>query len=131
MFCKMYTDGGARGNPGSAAIGVVIYDQDNKIVKKISKAIGIATNNVAEYTALIIGLQALQDLKYTEVEIFLDSELIVKQITGKYKIKDPKMISLHKKVMQFLDLISWTITHVKRHLNKEADALVNKALDGL
>jgi len=131
MFCKMYTDGGARGNPGSAAIGVVIYDQDNKIVKKISKAIGIATNNVAEYTALIIGLQALQDLKYTEVEIFLDSELIVKQITGKYKIKDPKMISLHKKVMQILDLISWTVTHVKRHLNKEADALVNKALDGL
>jgi ribonuclease HI len=131
MYCKMYTDGGSRENPGQAAIGIVIYDKNNKIIKTISKAIGIATNNVAEYSALLVGVLALKELKCTEVEMFLDSELIVKQLNKIYRVKDHKMKKLYKKVMDNLKNIDWTATHVRREKNKVADSLVNDALDAL
>ena len=131
MYFKMYTDGGSRGNPGKAAIGIVIYDKTDNVITRISKAIGVASNNVAEYTALYVGVLKLKDLNCKTVDMFLDSELIVRQLNGQYKVKDSKMRSLYTKVIKSLDGIEWTVTHVKRHLNKEADALVNKALDEL
>ena len=127
----MYTDGGSRGNPGKAAIGVVIYDKNNKKIKELSRYIGIATNNVAEYTALLFGVIALKELQCTEVEIFMDSELIVKQLKGMYKVKHRDMRSLYSKVINGLKGIKYTITHVKREKNKVADSLVNDALDAL
>ena len=129
MKYKMFTDGGSRGNPGRAAIGVVIYDKNNKVKKEISRYIGIATNNVAEYTALVFGVTALKELRCTEVEMYLDSELIVKQLKNIYRVKHPAMISLYKKVIAGLKNIDWSVEHVRREKNKEADALVNKALD--
>ncbi len=131
MKYKMYTDGGSRGNPGKAAIGVVIYDKNNKKIKELSRYIGIATNNVAEYTALVFGVTALKELQCTEVEIFMDSELIVKQVKGMYKVKHRDMRSLYSKVIQGLKGIKYTIEHVKREKNKIADSLVNDALDAL
>lgn len=128
-YFKMYTDGGSRSNPGQAAIGIVIYDKNDKKIKEISKAIGITTNNVAEYTALYVGLLTLKELKCKEADLYLDSELIVRQLNGQYKVKDSKMLDMYLKVKKELDTIKWTVNHVKRSLNKEADALVNKALD--
>jgi ribonuclease HI len=127
----MYTDGGSRGNPGKAAIGVVIYTEKDKVIEKISKYIGTATNNVAEYSALLVGVLALKKLKCTEVEMFLDSLLIVNQLNGKYRVKDSKMKKLYLKVMENLEDIDWTVAHVKREKNKVADSLVNDALDAL
>jgi ribonuclease HI len=127
----MYTDGGSRGNPGKAAIGVVIYNEKDKVIEKISKYIGTATNNVAEYSALLVGVLALKKLKCTEVEMFLDSLLIVNQLNGKYRVKDSKMKKLYLKVMENLEDIDWTVAHVKREKNKVADSLVNDALDAL
>jgi ribonuclease HI len=125
----IYSDGGARGNPGSAAIGVVIYDGD-KIVKKISKTIGETTNNQAEYQALIAGLKKAQELGANTAKCFLDSELVVSQVTGKYKVKEPR---LQEKVAEVLKLTnkfdSVDFKHVPREKNQLADALVNKALD--
>jgi len=131
MKYKMYTDGGSRGNPGKAAIGVVIYNEKDKVIEKISKYIGTATNNVAEYSALLVGVLALKKLKCTEVEMFLDSLLIVNQLNGKYRVKDSKMKKLYLKVMENLEDIDWTVAHVKRNKNKVADSLVNDALDAL
>jgi ribonuclease HI len=131
MKYKMFTDAGSRGNPGPAAIGIVIYDKNNKVVKEISKYIGRTTNNVAEYTGLLFGVLALQELKCTDVEIFMDSQLIVKQMNGQYKIKDHKMKKLYKKVIENLEGIEWTIEHIRREKNKVADSLVNDALDAL
>ena len=131
MKYKMYTDGGSRGNPGKAAIGVVIYNEKDKVIEKISKYIGTATNNVAEYSALLVGVLALKKLKCTEVEMFLDSLLIVNQLNGKYRVKDSKMKKLYLKVMENLEDIDWTVAHVKRNKNKVADKLVNDALDTL
>jgi ribonuclease HI len=127
----MYTDGGARGNPGPSAIGVVIYDKNNKKISEISKYIGTTTNNVAEYTALYIGVLKLKELKCKEVDMYLDSELIVRQLNGQYRIKDRKLKELYNKVTESLEGIEWKAMHVKRNLNKEADALVNKALDNI
>jgi ribonuclease HI len=131
MYYKMYTDGGSRGNPGKAAIGVVIYDKNNKKIKEISKYIGIATNNVAEYTALLFGVLTLKELQCTKVDMFLDSQLIVRQLNGQYKVKDHKMRNLYKKIIENIKGIDWVVEHVKREKNKVADQLVNDALDAL
>lgn len=124
----MYTDGGSRGNPGPAAIGVVIYLDESK--KEISQYIGTATNNIAEYTALITGLNTCRELKVSKIECFLDSELVVKQLNGIYKVKDEKMMTLFLEVQLLIkDFEEVTFTHVLRAKNKLADTLVNKALD--
>ena len=128
---KIYTDGGSRSNPGQAAIGFVIYDMLNKEIYKTGKAIGVATNNVAEYTALLFGVLKLKDLKCTSVEIFMDSELIVKQMQGHYRTKDNNLAKIKQNVLDNLKGVEWNITHIKREKNKIADALVNQALDAL
>jgi ribonuclease HI len=131
MHYKMYTDGGSRGNPGPAAIGYVIYNSNNVKVNSGTKYIGNTTNNVAEYMALYYGIQQLKQINCTKIDLFLDSELVVKQVQGKYKIKNDNLKKINDKIMIELKDIEWTITHVRREYNKEADALVNQTLDNI
>jgi ribonuclease HI len=124
-------DGGARGNPGPAAVGAVVRDAGGEIVSERAETIGRATNNVAEYKALLLGIEAAKELRATELEIVGDSELIVRQVEGRYKVKDATMKELHAEVKRELaDFDSWSIRHVKRAQNADADRLVNAALDG-
>jgi ribonuclease HI len=127
---KIYTDGGARGNPGPAAIGVVIKDEKGKILKQDSEYIGKATNNQAEYQALLKGLRLAKDLKPTEVICYLDSELVVKQMKQEYKVKDKDLQPLFIKCWNAaIALKKVTYQHIPRNLNKEADKLLNDELD--
>jgi ribonuclease HI len=124
-------DGGARGNPGPAAIGAVVRDADGEILLERAERIGSATNNVAEYKALLLGIAAGQELGGTELELVGDSELIVRQIEGRYKVKDTTLRELHAEAKRALGgLEGWSIRHVKRAQNADADRLVNAALDG-
>ncbi|MBO0769120.1 MAG: ribonuclease HI family protein [Solirubrobacterales bacterium] len=123
-------DGGARGNPGPAAIGVVMARPDGSVVEEIAEPIGTATNNVAEYRALLAALARARELGETEVELIGDSELVAKQITGDYKVKNPDMQRLHAEATAALTgFQKWTIRTVPRAQNAAADALVNQALD--
>ena len=130
MRVTLHCDGGSRGNPGPAGVGVVITDGAGEVVGEVSQVIGIATNNVAEYEAVIRGLARAAELGATEVDLVGDSELIAKQITGAYKVKHPDMKPLHAAVIQALkEFDDWTIRTVPRAQNADADALVNQALD--
>ena len=123
------TDGGARNNPGPAGIGIVISDPSGKIIETHKEYIGEATNNVAEYQALITGLHRAKKHKPDEIECRLDSELVVKQVTGVYKAKDEGMKEKLAEVRELVFFKNITFVHVKRELNKAADKLVNEALD--
>lgn len=126
----LHVDGGARGNPGPAAIGVVITAGDGETVEELAEPIGLATNNVAEYRALLRGLERAAELEATELEIIGDSELIARQVTGVYKVKHPAMKPLHDQVTTALRAFArWRIRTVPRAENARADALVNEALD--
>ncbi len=130
MKVKLYTDGAARGNPGPAGIGAVIKDDGGRLVREIYKYLGEATNNQAEYVALIEGLKG--SLKYgaKEVEVFADSELMVRQLNGEYRVKNQGLKPLYKEVVELLQKFNkYTISHVRREFNKEADSLANKAID--
>jgi len=125
----VFTDGGSRSNPGPAAIAAVFYQNGAK-ADEYGKSIGIATNNEAEYQAIILALQKAKSLKARRMDFFLDSELAVKHLNHEYKIKDEKIIPLFIKVWNLtLDFEKVTFTHVPREKNKEADKLVNKILD--
>ena len=131
MKLTVNVDGGARGNPGPAAIGVVIRDPDGLILDEHGERIGDATNNVAEYKALIRGIQRAGELGATELDLIGDSELVVKQIQGAYKVKKAGLKPLHAEARQALSAYeSWSIRHVRREQNAEADRLVNEVLDG-
>lgn len=124
-------DGGARGNPGPAAIGAVVQDAKGEVLEEHGERIGIATNNVAEYRALLLGIARAAELGADELELIGDSELIVRQVKGEYKVKDATMRELHGEVKRALRAFdSWSIRHVRRELNTEADRLVNAVLDG-
>jgi ribonuclease HI len=126
----LHVDGGARGNPGPAAIGVVISDADGKVLEEVAETIGVATNNVAEYRALLRGLERAAALDAVEVQIVNDSELVAKQLTGAYKVKHPAMKPLHEQATKALRTFErWQIRSVPRAQNAHADALVNRALD--
>ena len=136
MRLKIFSDGGARGNPGPAGCGFVIYDEDDLNIKSGSTYIGHATNNQAEYKALIFALEfvvdKLKDLdKLEQIECFLDSELIVKQLNREYKVKNPNMIPLYAQVRDLVMELGGIVTfgHVRREYNKEADMLANEAMD--
>src|ERR1700744_1383056 len=123
-------DGGARGNPGPAAIGVVLRDADGEIVEAVGETIGAATNNVAEYRALLRGVELAAAHGATELELIGDSELVVRQIEGRYKVKHADMKNLHAQAKAALaGFDDWSIRHVKRAQNADADKLVNQALD--
>ncbi len=124
-------DGGARGNPGPAAIAAVLREPGGEVVDERGETIGRATNNVAEYRALLLGIEMAAAQGATEVELVGDSELIVRQVMGEYKVKDATMKELHAEVKRALaGFESWSIRHVRREHNAEADRLVNEALDG-
>jgi ribonuclease HI len=124
-------DGGARGNPGPAAIGAIVRDGDGAVLEERGERIGRATNPVAEYRALLLGIELAEGLGATELELVGDSELIVRQVEGKYKVKDATMKELHGEVKAALaPFESWSIRHVRRENNADADRLVNAVLDG-
>lgn len=126
----LYTDGGARGNPGPAGIGVIILDGKKKKLKELYKYIGETTNNMAEYNALVIGLEEAVNLKASEVVIHIDSELIARQLSGEYKVKDEKIKHFFEKALDVLKRFdSFEIKHIDRSKNKEADKLANKAIN--
>ena len=130
MSFKLHTDGGARGNPGPGGIGVVLENPDGEIIYEMSKYVGECTNNEAEYAALYTGLRIASIREIEDLEVFVDSELVAKQVRGEYKVKSPHLKSIHKKVQNLANNFKKiSFTHVKRSANKRADALVNEALD--
>lgn len=130
MKLVLHVDGGARGNPGPAAIGVVISGPDGEPIDELAERIGKATNNVAEYRAVLKGLERAKELGATEVEIIGDSELVARQLTGVYRVKHPAMRPLYEQATDALrEFERWSIRTVPRAQNARADALVNAALD--
>lgn len=126
----MHVDGGARGNPGPAAAAAVLSSPEGEVLKESSELLGTATNNVAEYRALLLGLARARELGASEVEIVNDSELVAKQVQGLYKVKHEAMRPLHSAATQALrGFERWSIRSVPRAQNAHADALVNTALD--
>jgi ribonuclease HI len=127
----VYTDGASRGNPGYAAAGFLIFDGQRNLVHKEGDYLGIATNNEAEYQAVILALKTLKKLNAKKIDFFLDSMLVVKQIKGEFKIKEPRMGKLYLEIKNLLNQmgLSASFTHIRREQNKEADALVNEILD--
>jgi ribonuclease HI len=127
----IYTDGAARGNPGPAAIGIVIQDQAGNTIATISRQLGITTNNQAEYQAIIAALEKATSLGAKNVILKSDSELVVKQINGLYKIKKTALRPLYQQIVQLIgSLESFSISYIPRERNAAADALANQALDG-
>lgn len=123
-------DGGSRGNPGPAAVAAVATDPSGEVLAERSKTIGDATNNVAEYRALLLGIELARELGADEVEFVGDSKLIVEQVKGNWKVKQEHLRPLHTKSKDALrDLGTWSIRHVKREENTRADDLLNEALD--
>ncbi len=126
----IHVDGGARGNPGPAAIGVVVSTPEGDVIDEVAERIGVATNNVAEYRGLLRGLERARALGAAEVEIVNDSELVARQLTGAYKVKHAAMKPLHAEAMAALrGFDRWSIRSVPRAQNARADELVNEALD--
>ena len=122
-------DGASRNNPGAAAIGATIKDEQGRLITSISRSIGITTNNQAEYRAIIAALEEAVRLGATEADISMDSQLVVNQISGTYRVKKASLKPLHQQVKQLLSLLEgFTITHVPRQQNAEADNLANRAL---
>jgi ribonuclease HI len=130
MKLVLHVDGGARGNPGPAAAAAVLATPDGEVVDEAAERIGHATNNVAEYRALLLGLERARVLGATEVEIVNDSELVAHQVNGRYRVKHPDMVPLHRAALAALGgFDSWSLRPVPRRENAAADALVNRALD--
>ncbi len=126
----LWVDGGSRGNPGPAAAGFLLAGPDGGVVTSGGRCIGHATNNVAEYEALVWGLETAVALGISDLAIMADSELVVKQMRGEYRVKDAKMKPLRARAAALTEALgSWRIEHVRRERNREADALVNLALD--
>lgn len=124
------TDGGSRGNPGPSGAGWVLFDSSGKIVATGNEFLGKRTNNEAEYAAVLLGLQAVFELGYTEVDVRLDSDLLVKQIKGVYRVKKPHLKPLHEQALRLLRQFNdYTIAHIYRDANKEADEQANIAMD--
>jgi probable phosphoglycerate mutase len=126
----LYADGACRGNPGPAGAGAVLLDGTGRVIAELTKFLGVATNNVAEYEGLIIGLERAQRLGVDELEVRMDSKLVVEQMSGRWKIKHPNMKPLALKAGALLATFpKRTITHVPRDQNEIADALSNRAID--
>ena len=130
MKARLSTDGGARGNPGPAAYGYVLESDDGHVLDARGDTIGVATNNVAEYRALLAGLEKALELGVTELEVVSDSELLVKQMRGEYKVKNDALRALHGEASELAEgLEKVAYTAVRRAHNELADSLVNEALD--
>ena len=131
MRLLIYTDGAARGNPGPAGAGAILRDADGRVVAEIAEPLGRATNNVAEWTAVLLALEEARRLGATHVDLRMDSELVARQISGIYKVKHPDLKPIHAAAMELLrSFDGYTVGHVPRELNKDADRLSNVAIDG-
>ncbi len=135
MTIRIYTDGGSRGNPGPAASAAILKEvhpdgREGKVLATAAKWLGMTTNNQAEYTAIIIGLEKAKEIGATVVQMYMDSELAVRQLTGVYKVKNPdiakRYLEVHNLITKFARV---SFTHVPRERNTEADALVNETID--
>ncbi|HWC14733.1 MAG TPA: ribonuclease HI family protein [Actinomycetota bacterium] len=130
MRASLHADGGARGNPGPAGIGVVLKDSDDEVIGEIAASIGEATNNVAEYSALIAGLEMALAKGVTEVDVFMDSELVVSQLKGEWKIKNDRLRTLAVRARSLLNRFEQSsLQHVRREMNSDADKLANQGMD--
>jgi len=126
----LYADGGSRGNPGPAASGAVLYAGDGEVLEEIGTFLGTTTNNVAEWTALLEGLKAALARGVDELDVRMDSELVVKQLSGAYRVKHPGLVPLHAEAKALLrKFVRTDVRHVPRKENKAADAVVNQILD--
>lgn len=127
---RLYTDGAARGNPGPAGAGAVILNPEGHIVAKMGKFLGESTNNVAEYMGLILGLKRAKAMGIRELEVFADSELLVKQLAGEYAVKAEHLQPLHAEAKGLLEAFDWIqVRHIPREENGQADAMSNRAID--
>lgn len=126
---RIHGDGGSRGNPGPAAAAAVLLNSAGEVLEKRAEYMGVATNNQAEYLAVELGLQAMHDLKITEADFFLDSQLVVRQLNGQYKVKHPEMKAAFNRIQQLKQGLDVTFTHVLRADNTIADTAVNECLD--
>jgi ribonuclease HI len=127
---RLFTDGASRGNPGHAGLGIVIEDDTGMRLAGRYQYLGTATNNEAEYHALILGLKSLTDWHPDRLEVFMDSKLVVEQVKGVYKVKKPELQPLCRQALQLLNgFPEWEVKHVEREKNKGADALANRAID--
>lgn len=130
MTYKLYTDGGARGNPGPAGIGAVLYDTSGNVIFEKKDYLGVSTNNEAEYKGLIFGLESALAREVKDIVCHLDSELVVKQLNGEYRVKSPHLRELYNRVKELEGTYnSISYLHVPRAKNKVADSLVNRVLD--
>jgi ribonuclease HI len=129
-FWRLYCDGASRGNPGPAGAGIVLHDPHGRLRINTGRYLGETTNNVAEYQALLLGLEEARKLEVKKLRIFADSELMVKQLTGRYRVKSPHLIPLWREALNALNrLEAWDINHVPREENHLADAAANRAID--
>ncbi len=125
-----YSDGASRGNPGPASFGAVVYDEAGAELRAISQALGIATNNQAEYRGAIAALEAALDLGASALELRMDSELIVRQLEGRYRVRNPKLRPLYEQLVELRGRFRrFAVRHVPREKNRVADRLANEALD--
>ena len=128
---SMYVDGASRGNPGKAGAGALLTAPDGTAIKRLKSYLGVTTNNVAEYRALLMALEAARALDMHRVRVYADSELVVKQIKGAYKVKSQDLLPLYEKAIGLITgFAGFRITHIPREKNKEADRLANEAIDG-
>jgi ribonuclease HI len=127
---RVHIDGAARGNPGPAGVGVLVIGPDGQEVERINRSIGEATNNVAEYRALLLALERAQALGWTDLEVYSDSELLVRQLQGRYQVRHAVLRELYAMARERIGTVRrFTIQHVPREQNAEADALANRAID--
>lgn len=132
MKYHLYIDGAARGNPGPAGAGACLMDEQGKIVESLTKYLGKTTNNIAEYEALLLGLNKAKKKKIKDIHIFSDSELLVRQIQGRYRVLNPNLKKKYDAVMNIVKTFHhFTISHIRRDKNKIADQLANQAIDDI
>jgi len=130
LTINLYTDGACRGNPGQGGAGAVLIDEEGNVFATRKTSLGLCTNNIAEYKALILGLEEALKRKCRRLNIFLDSELLVNQINGQYQVKNEKLKILMRDVRKLLSYLdSFTVSHIDRSLNHLADTLANEAID--
>ena len=127
---RVYSDGAARGNPGPAGAGAVLVEPTGQVVDRIGKYLGTQTNNFAEYMGLLLGLRRARDLGAHEVEVYADSELMIRQLSGRYQVKSPTLRPLYEEVLEILNGFSRVkLVHVPREMNSAADEMSNRAID--
>jgi ribonuclease HI len=127
---RVYSDGAARGNPGPSGAGAVLVESSGKVLERLGKYLGVQTNNYAEYMALLLGLKRAKALGVQEVEVFADSELMIRQLGGRYQVKSPSLRPLYEEVLGLLNEFSrFKLVYVPREMNAAADEMSNRAID--